>query len=107
MNRIEEIERELRQGEKAELEGNSGRARVCARRAVGIALEEHYARMGKDPGKDSMKLLAQFSGESKIPDDVREAALRLQQRVGRDFTSAAKDPLNDARLIINFVVASP
>ncbi len=106
MNRMEDIEKELRQGEKAEQEGNSGRARVCARRAVGIALEDYYARMGKDPGKDAMKLLAQFSAGGEIPGDVRDAALRLQQRVSHDFTSASKDPLSDARLIVNFVVTS-
>ena len=103
MIRIEEIEKEVRQGEKAEQEGNSGRARVCARRAAGIALENYYARMGENPGKDAMKLLAQFSGASEIPGDVRDAALRLQERVRPDFTSASRQPLNDARLIINFV----
>lgn len=103
MTRMEEIERELRQGEKAEQEGNSGRARVCARRAAGIALEDHYSRMGKNEGKDAMKLLSHFSGEHDVPDDVRDAALRLQERVRHDFTSASEHPLNDARLIIDFV----
>jgi len=103
MIRMEEIDRELRQGEKAGEEGNSGRVRVCARRAAGMALEDYYARMGKKPGKDAMKLLAEFSEEPSVPNDIHEAALRLQARVRPDFTSASEHPLNDARLIIDFV----
>lgn len=103
MTRMEEIEKELNLGEKAEQGGNSGRARVCARRAAGIVLEHYYTRMGKNPGKDAMKLLAQFSEQEGLPKDVHQAALRLQARLRADFKSASEHPLNDARLIINFV----
>ena len=103
MMRPEEIQKELERGEKAEREGNSGRARVCARRATGIALEDYYSRMGKDPGKDAMKLLAQFSEEKDVPANIHEAIIRLQARVRPDFTSASEHPLNDARLIIDFL----
>ena len=107
MTRLEEIQRELELGEKAEREGNSGRARVCARRAAGIALENYYTRMGKDPGKDAMKLLAQFSEEKGVPNTIHEAVVRLRARVRPDFTSASAHPLNDARLIIDFLRTIP
>jgi hypothetical protein len=63
--------------------------------------------MGKDPGKDAMKLLAQFSEEKDVPNGVHEAAVRLQARVRPDFTSASEHPLNDARLIIDFLRTIP
>jgi len=105
MTRAEEIQQEVELGEQAERRGNSGRARVCARRAAGMALEDYYSRMGKDPGKDAMKLLAQFSSELDVPAPVHEAAVRLQERVRPDFTSASVRPLNDARLILDYLDA--
>lgn len=105
MRRAEEIQKEMELGERAERQGNSGRARVCARRAAGMALEDYYSRMGKDPGKDAMKLLAQFSGENDVPAAVHEAAVRLQERVRPDFTSASQHPLMDARLILDYLNA--
>ncbi|MBM2849365.1 MAG: hypothetical protein HW418_2307 [Anaerolineales bacterium] len=38
------VERELAQAHKARAAGNEGQARVCARRAAGIALREWYKR---------------------------------------------------------------
>ncbi|HLE31284.1 MAG TPA: hypothetical protein VJB38_01610 [Bacteroidota bacterium] len=103
MNRMREIELELERGDKAEREGNSGRARVCARRAVGIALEDYYARMGKDSGKDAVKLLAHLSEEKNVPKHIQDAAHRLQSRVRPDFTSVSEHPMTDARMIIDFL----
>jgi len=105
MNWQGEAEKELQGGEKAEREGNSGRARVCARRAAGIALETYYGRMGENPGKDAMKLSEQFAGEEKLPTEVLEAVRRLRERVRPDFSSASEHPVNDARIVINFVRA--
>ncbi len=103
MNRMEDIRKELERGEQAEREGNSGRARVCARRAAGIALEDYYARMGKDPRKDAMKLMEQFAGDPAHPKEVLEAVHRLSERVRPDFTSSSRHPLDDARILISYL----
>jgi len=38
------VERKLAQAHKARAAGNEGQARVCARRAAGIAVREWYKR---------------------------------------------------------------
>lgn len=41
-----QINSELRQAEAARIGGNEGKARVCARRAAGLAVEEYLRRQG-------------------------------------------------------------
>ncbi len=40
------VNNELRQAEAARANGNEGKARVCARRAAGLAIEEYLRRQG-------------------------------------------------------------
>lgn len=42
----EKFQAELERAEQARLAGNEGMARVCARRAAGLAIGERLARMG-------------------------------------------------------------
>ena len=100
--RNEEIEAEFQRGRKAQEDGNSGRVRVCARRAAGIALEVYYSTRGENAGTDAVQLLLRFSRQAGVPKEVQEAAYRLLARVTPDFESVSKEPLNDARLIIDF-----
>jgi hypothetical protein len=45
----EQIEKEFELAERARANGNEGRARVCARRAAGIAAREYLTRKGARP----------------------------------------------------------
>ena len=74
--------RELEQAEKARSIGNEGMARVCARRAAGIAIGEYFAREGLpdfDPSAyERIKQLRYSPGTSK---EVRRIADHLLLRV--------------------------
>jgi len=104
MRRNLEAKEELRRGREAENQGNHGRARVCARRAVGAVLAE-YHRSNKEATQstDAVSLLKNFLVDSSLPDEVAEAGKRLVERVRPDFSSASLKPLEDAESIIKYV----
>jgi hypothetical protein len=98
-----EISRELEAARKAESIGNAGMARVCSRRAAGIALAfwlQHNPRHGW--GTDALSRLKSVQTETSLPESVRNAALRLTTRLAKDFTSPATQPVEDATIIINY-----
>ena len=80
-----EAERELLQAEAARRSGNEGRARVCARRAAGLAARDFLRRRGQPPGNayQSLLALAELPG---LPPDLRLAARHLTLRVTEAFS---------------------
>jgi len=100
-----EIETELAQAHKAREAGNEGQARVCARRAAGIAIREWYRRrFGTGWHGDALKQLQRLQEDVLVPERVREAARRLTTRVDFDHTLPFEDdPIEDARGIVEFV----
>jgi hypothetical protein len=99
------VEKELAQAHKARAMGNEGQARVCARRAAGIAIREWYRRrLGTGWHGDALKQLQRLQADALAPENVREAARRLTTRVDFDHTLPFEDdPLEDARGIVEFV----
>ena len=98
------IEAELTLGQAAAA-GNPGRARVCARRAAGWAIQAWYQqREGPGWRGDAMKQLLRLRADPAVPAALRAAAERLTTKVDYDhqlpFTD---DPLEDARGIIEWV----
>lgn len=88
--------------EEARAAGNEGRARVCARRAAGLAAQHRLEPSGLWKGRgsalDALRALAATDG---LLPALREAAGRLTRRVTEDFTLPhAQDPLADAQVII-------
>ena len=85
------IQAEFDKAQQARDRGNEGQARVCARRAAGIAAREYYARLGRTvrtPGAyDVLTLLVE---DGSLADDLRQAASYLTLRVSQDF----KLPIN-------------
>lgn len=101
MSRIttDQIESELQQAREAQLTGNPGLARVCARRAAGIAIRKWLGQAG-----DAMKQLGRLQADQRMPENVREAARRLSTKVQLDHTLPFEsDPIEDARVIIEYV----
>jgi hypothetical protein len=98
----ERIALELSRAEEARLAGNEGMARVCSRRAAGMALgARRVVRGGRD--EDALALLRGVASEEGVPQEVRKAAERLTARVRPDFTPAhSHDPIEDARTIIRY-----
>jgi hypothetical protein len=105
MNWRDETELELARAKQAERSGNQGKARTSARRAVGTAITELQKRFPeKQHGRDFMEQLRSFAGDETIPGSIRAAADRLQTRISPEFESPSKHPIEDARMIIDFVI---
>jgi hypothetical protein len=86
--------------------GNEGRVRVCARRAAGAAITYWLQEQeGEGQGVDAMTQLRAIQRDLSIPEGVREAATRLTTRITGQFEAPyPSDPLEDARVIIDYVL---
>jgi len=102
-----DVETELAQAQKAREAGNEGQARVCARRAAGIAIREWYKRRwGSAWQGDALKQLQRLQADVLVPENVRAAAQRLTTKVDLDHKLPFEDdPIEDARGIIRFTQA--
>ena len=86
MDWLSEVQREFEKAEQARARGNEGQARVCARRAAGIAAREHFTRRGLHPRTSSAyDLLRLVSEDMSIATNLRESAARLTLRVDEEF----------------------
>jgi hypothetical protein len=96
------IEQELATAEAAWNEGNEGKARVCARRAVARATEQWMERLPVQRWRgDAMEHLRQIQQDASFPLPIRQAAERLRTKVTQRQTAPFTiDPISDARLII-------
>ncbi len=95
-----EIQAEFEKAERARARGNEGQARVCARRAAGLAAREFFARRGTSVRTPSAYDLLQLAAEdTELPASVRQSAARLTLRVDEAFKLPADvDLLAEARL---------
>lgn len=100
--------RELDGAMAAVHEGNDGRARVCARRAVGEFLRGLATVIGADVGPHALANLRYVQNDQSLPPSIRAAAERLlggarSILVGDVYSS---DPVGDARLVIEHYLAA-
>lgn len=76
------IEQELSRGESARQQGLEGRARVCARRAAGIAARAYLESRGLPlPGTSVMDLLACLQSLPGLSPGIQQAVEHLLTRV--------------------------
>ena len=101
------IEQELAAAAAAWKDANEGKARVCARRAVALAVEAWLARFPVPPWRgDAMEHLRRLQQDVSLPDPIRQAAERLSTTVTkRDSAPFTTDPIGDARVIIEYLTA--
>ncbi|MEW6404604.1 MAG: hypothetical protein AB1649_22635 [Chloroflexota bacterium] len=86
MNAQTQIEAEFQKAEEARARGNEGQARVCARRAAGIAMREYLTRQGIRPRNTSAyDLLNLIKEEPHLPPDLKLIADHLTLRVTEEF----------------------
>ncbi|NWF65094.1 MAG: hypothetical protein HXY38_12395 [Chloroflexi bacterium] len=80
------IEREFEQAQRARSAGNEGQARVCARRAAGIAIRDYFTRKGRPlPSRSAHDLLNLIQEEAPLPPDLKRVADHLTLRVTEEF----------------------
>ena len=81
-----ELENELALATQARLQGNEGRARVCSRRAVGIAARLYLNAHGIQVGSASvLNLLDRLIEEPSVDDNVRRLARLFALKVDTEF----------------------
>jgi len=101
----EKIQRELENAVQAREAGNPGRARVCARRAAGLAAQAYLTRHGQPAGGPSaIQALHDLAATSGVPERARLAASRLVERVDLAFNlPAGVDLIEEARELIRLL----
>ena len=89
--------------EKARAEGNEGRARVCARRAAGIAIREYFNRKGRQvSGASAYDLLNNLVETPDCSPELKKIAFHLTLRVSEDFTLPDEiDLVEESRILCN------
>jgi len=81
-----EIQAEFKRAEQARQRHNEGQARVCARRAAGIAVREYLSRRGiRPPSNSAYDLLNRVKDDPELPSDLRRSADHLTVRVTEEF----------------------
>ena len=99
------IQEELLLAKQSRLEGNEGRARVCARRAAGAAVLDYLIKQGKliNP-ENTYQTLVIFRSIKGLPDRVEQALDRLIQRVDHEYQlPPGVDLIKEANILINFI----
>lgn len=81
-----EIQAEFDRAAQARQRNNEGQARVCARRAAGIAVREYLSRRGIHPPSTSAYDLLNLVREDPLfPSDLKQTAEHLTVRVTEEF----------------------
>lgn len=83
---INQIEKEFESAQKARADNNEGRARVCARRAAGIAIKNYLTKKGIPiPNQSAYDLLNLIKEQTLLPPDLKLVADHLTLRVTDEF----------------------
>jgi HEPN domain-containing protein len=81
-----QIEAEIEKAGQARARGNEGQARVCARRAAGIAIREYLTRQGiHPPSTSAYDLLNLLKDDPSLSPELKLIADHLTLRVTEEF----------------------
>lgn len=81
-----DLQKEFEKAQQARVNKNEGQARVCARRAAGIAIREYLTRQGtKAPSMSAYDLLNLLKEDPLIPADMQLIVDHLTIRVTEEF----------------------
>ena len=82
----EQLRAEFDRAAQSRANKNEGQARVCARRAAGIAIRESLTRRGiRPPSTSAYDLLNLLKEERQLPSDLKVAVENLTLRVTEEF----------------------
>jgi hypothetical protein len=103
-NRIQ-IREELLLAKQSRIEGNEGRARVCARRAAGAAVKLHLEKKELiSPAESALQSLMIFRTAYELPERVKTAVNWLVQRVDENYRLPVEvDLINEAHLVLKYL----
>jgi HEPN domain-containing protein len=103
-----EIKAEFEKAEQARARGNEGQARVCARRAAGIAIREYLTRQGiRPPSVSAYDLLNLLKDDPRLSQDLQRIADHLTLRVTEEFKLPVNaDLVAEARIFCDELLQS-
>jgi HEPN domain-containing protein len=106
-----QMKAEFEKAEEARARGNEGQARVCARRAAGIAVREYLQRQGtRPPSVSAYDLLNMVKGDPGLAGrpDLRQIADHLTLRVTEEFKLPVNaDLVAEARIFCEELLKRP
>jgi hypothetical protein len=100
-----QVQEELLLAKQSRIEGNEGRARVCARRAAGAAAQEYlqHADM-RDRAENALESLLIIKEELDLPESVEVAINYLLQRVDEEHNlPQGIDLIREAEKVIRYL----
>ncbi len=105
---ISKINREMSAADYARTAGNEAQARVCARRAAGLAIGVYYKSRGETPRETSaIALIRKLLHDPHIDAGWRQTADLLLTRVAKDYSfPIQKDVLAETRRLIQEIADS-
>ena len=100
-----QIQEELLLAKQSRLEGNEGRARVCARRAAGAAVWVYLDEKDLSQKSDNaLESLIRITEVEELPDRIKTAVTWLIKRVNTDYNLPPEvDLIHEAGLVIQYV----
>ncbi len=104
----QKIEQELSAAQAARDQGLEGRARVCARRAAGVAIRDFLHRQGRPAEGSAYDLLLALQALPDVAENAQRAAAMLSERVTPDHHLPSEgDLLKEARKLIDLLAPRP
>lgn len=93
------VDNELKNARQARNDGNEGKARVCARRAVGQALF-----ISEITSTRSLEAIQSFAENQSIPEEIQLLGLSFLEKVDETYQlQSGNDLLENAQKIITFI----
>ncbi len=101
-----QIQAEFERAAQARLKNNEGQARVCARRAAGIAIRDYLTRHGTHiPSTSAYDLLNLIKEDTLLPLNMKLVADHLTLRVTEEFKLPVEaDLVAEARLLCDWLL---
>ena len=99
-----QVQEELLLAKQSRIEGNEGRARVCARRAAGTAVA-NFLNQKNDLNEPTtvLQALIAFQNTKELPERVQLALARLVQQVDQQYQlPPGVDLIEEAKLLISY-----
>ena len=99
-----QVNSEMESLKKALKNGNSGKARVCARRGAGLAINYWYKNNDSTFSElPAIVCLEKIKNENTLPESIQKAVGRLTAKVNNPAKkTVSTDPLEDCRVIVDY-----
>ena len=101
-----QLQNEFEKARQARINKNEGQARVCARRAAGVAARAYLTRKGVQvPSMSAYDLLNLLRENMELPPEMQSIADHLTMRVNEDFQLPIDaDLVAEARILCDWLM---